>query len=51
MQITRRPKTPRRVYSRIEIDPATLGDQGTYMCLAANPYTFDHKTFKTDYYY
>lgn len=37
--------------SRIEIDPATVGDQGIYTCMANNEYSVMVKNFKAEYYY
>ncbi|CDW53190.1 I-set domain containing protein [Trichuris trichiura] len=40
-----------RQTSRIEIDPATLGDQGTYTCVAHNENDSVVKNFKSEVYY
>ncbi|KRY68885.1 Hemicentin-2, partial [Trichinella pseudospiralis] len=37
--------------SRIEIDPATMGDQGIYTCLAHNERGSIVKNFKSEFYY
>ncbi|VDO81405.1 unnamed protein product [Soboliphyme baturini] len=37
--------------SRIEIDPATVGDQGVYSCVVHNKYGSMVKNFKSEYFY
>ncbi|CAJ0963347.1 unnamed protein product, partial [Mesorhabditis belari] len=36
-------------WSKLEIDPATMGDQGIYTCVANNKYGVMSKNFKADY--
>uniref|UniRef100_A0A0M3I1U4 Ig-like domain-containing protein n=1 Tax=Ascaris lumbricoides TaxID=6252 RepID=A0A0M3I1U4_ASCLU len=40
-----------RVRTRLEIDPATIGDQGVYSCLTSNRYGYDLQSMKTFYQY
>jgi hypothetical protein len=35
----------------LEIDPATMGDQGIYACVANNQYGVMAKNFKAEYAY
>jgi len=37
--------------SKLEIDPATMGDQGIYACVANNQYGVMAKNFKAEYTY
>ncbi|CAB3411308.1 unnamed protein product [Caenorhabditis bovis] len=39
------------IWSKLEIDPATMGDQGVYACVANNPYGVMAKNFKAEYTY
>jgi len=41
----------KEIKSKIEIDPAAVGDQGIYTCMANNEYSVMVKNFKTEYYY
>ncbi|CAJ0942205.1 unnamed protein product, partial [Mesorhabditis belari] len=37
-----------RIRSRVEIDPTTLSDRGTYSCLATNPHGSDLKSIRAN---
>lgn len=39
------------LWSKLEIDPATMGDQGVYMCVANNHHGVMAKSFKAEYSY
>uniref|UniRef100_A0A0K0E190 Ig-like domain-containing protein n=1 Tax=Strongyloides stercoralis TaxID=6248 RepID=A0A0K0E190_STRER len=39
------------IWSKLEIDPATMGDQGIYACVANNPLGVMAKNFKAEYTY
>ncbi|CAJ0567225.1 unnamed protein product, partial [Mesorhabditis spiculigera] len=39
------------MWSKLEIDPATMGDQGIYACVANNKWGVMAKNFKADYTY
>jgi hypothetical protein len=39
----------KRVWSKIEIDPATMGDQGIYSCMTNNKVGLMAKNFKVEY--
>ncbi|VDN05968.1 unnamed protein product [Thelazia callipaeda] len=39
------------LWSKLEIDPATMGDQGIYACVANNEYGVMSKNFKAEYTY
>uniref|UniRef100_A0AC35GSY4 Ig-like domain-containing protein n=2 Tax=Panagrolaimus TaxID=55784 RepID=A0AC35GSY4_9BILA len=39
------------LWSKLEIDPATMGDQGIYACVANNPHGVMAKNFKAEYTY
>ncbi|VDM46148.1 unnamed protein product [Toxocara canis] len=40
-----------KVRARLEIDPAAIGDEGVYSCLASNRHGYDLKSIKAIYYY
>jgi hypothetical protein len=45
-------KTEKKFFkSKLEIDPATMGDQGIYACVANNQYGVMAKNFKAEYTY
>lgn len=37
------------LWSKLEIDPATMGDQGVYACVANNEHGVMAKNFKAEY--
>ncbi|CAD5225566.1 unnamed protein product [Bursaphelenchus okinawaensis] len=39
------------IWSKLEIDPATMGDQGVYACVANNQHGVMAKNFKAEYTY
>ncbi|KAI6216352.1 Ig-like domain-containing protein [Aphelenchoides fujianensis] len=39
------------IWSKLEIDPATMGDQGIYACVANNQHGVMAKNFKAEYTY
>ncbi|EFP07482.1 hypothetical protein GCK72_006562 [Caenorhabditis remanei] len=39
------------IWSKLEVDPATMGDQGVYACVANNPHGVMAKNFKAEYTY
>ncbi|KAF8360607.1 oig-4 [Pristionchus pacificus] len=39
------------IWSKLEVDPATMGDQGVYACVANNEYGVMAKNFKAEYGY
>ncbi|WKX94543.1 hypothetical protein Q1695_011659 [Nippostrongylus brasiliensis] len=39
------------LWSKLEIDPATMGDQGVYACVANNEHGVMAKNFKAEYTY
>uniref|UniRef100_A0A7E4W9D5 Ig-like domain-containing protein n=1 Tax=Panagrellus redivivus TaxID=6233 RepID=A0A7E4W9D5_PANRE len=39
------------MWSKLEIDPATMGDQGVYACVANNQFGVMAKNFKAEYTY
>uniref|UniRef100_A0A915D7H7 Immunoglobulin subtype 2 domain-containing protein n=1 Tax=Ditylenchus dipsaci TaxID=166011 RepID=A0A915D7H7_9BILA len=39
------------IWSKLEIDPATMGDQGVYACVANNQWGVMAKNFKAEYTY
>lgn len=47
-QIYERPHSVNQTWSKIEIDPGTLGDSGIYTCYASNQYGMMYKNFKAE---
>nr|CAD2179641.1 unnamed protein product [Meloidogyne enterolobii] len=46
-----KPLSKNKIWSKLEIDPATMGDQGIYACVANNQYGVMAKNFKAEYTY
>lgn len=46
-----KPLGEHRLWSKLEIDPATMGDQGVYACVANNERGLMAKNFKAEYTY
>ncbi|KAI3409887.1 Immunoglobulin domain-containing protein oig-4 [Globodera pallida] len=44
-----KPLGKEEIWSKLEIDPATMGDQGIYACVANNQYGVMAKNFKAEY--
>ncbi len=40
-----------QLWSKLEVDPATMGDQGVYACVANNQHGVMAKNFKAEYAY
>lgn len=47
-QIEMKTIDPDSIYTKIEIDPAVLGDAGIYECMASNNVTNISRSFKVD---
>ncbi|KAI1721966.1 immunoglobulin i-set domain-containing protein [Ditylenchus destructor] len=46
-----KPISTDEIWSKLEIDPATMGDQGVYACVANNQHGVMAKNFKAEYTY
>ena len=46
-----KPIAENEIWSKLEIDPATMGDQGVYACVANNQFGVMAKNFKAEYTY
>ena len=51
LQYYEKPIGKDEIWSKLEIDPATMGDQGIYACVANNQHGTMAKNFKAEYTY